>query len=181
MCGLPGNVSNTPKDWLGGVYQVYPLAKNTYGYPDASFLENFEAIKAVFPNGLEAYCVFAFLIAADDAHAWAGATYMYLDRLTIALGRIHRRTAWKRLFRWIVSLGKSKELRSSDVIDLICYSFVHMFWVAMKGLIAKGYVRVEVREFDDEEDGYGLEGDTTTDALFPTPLLIANLVSRRTE
>jgi len=109
-------------------------------------------------------------MAARDSGHWAGATYAYLDRLAAGgLAQEHLSIAWKRLRRWIVSFGASKELTRSDVFALLNLGFVRVFWGSMKGLIAKGYVHVEEQELEDY--------NPDMDVFFPTSLLISKITS----
>lgn len=163
MCGSAHGASNVPDNWLGGPYQVYPIEGELPELSEKWDGVDLKTIKAMFPDRLEAYCVLALIAAAEENQEWAGATYDYLDRLAIGgLRREHSKIAWKRLGKWIWSFGKSKELTRADAFVLLTQSFINLFWGSMRGMIVKGYVRVEQREIDFMD----------VDVFFPTARLV---------
>lgn len=149
MCGFSHSPRNILEDSLSETYQIYPLNK-----PIIFFLTNIEEINIdpitlLFPDHLEAYCILAFVLMAQDNKEWVGATYNYLDRLAIGyLRREHNKVAKKRLMRWIFSLGQENDMTRSDVFVLLTHNFINLFWGSMKTLVKKGYVHVEQREID---------------------------------
>lgn len=163
MCGLSYASSNASDSWLGGFYQVYPLEKELPKLSEKWARVDWEIIKQMFPDRLEAYGVLALIAAAEETQEWAGATYDYLDRLAIGgLRREHRKFAWKRLGKWIGSFGRKNELTRYDILNLLTRDFALPFWGSMKGLVSKGYIRIEQREIDCVD----------VDVFFPTARLI---------
>ncbi|TSC55327.1 MAG: hypothetical protein G01um101418_984 [Parcubacteria group bacterium Gr01-1014_18] len=172
MCGSAYISESSTAKWIGGFYQVYPIEEGVPIFPKKYKSTYRELIQKMFPDGLEAYCIEALILAAAENQKWAGATYDYIDRLAIGgLRRVHGKIANKRLAKWIWSFGKSKELTRADVSVLLLNSFISLFWGSMKGLIQKGYIRVEQREIEAVE----------VDAFFPTLRLVEKLNVSLTE
>lgn len=130
-------------------YQVYPVDIDVPEHSKKWASVDKETIRRVFPDRLEAYCVLALLVAAEENQEWVGVTYDYLDRLAIGGLRLdHNKVAWKRFGKWIWSFGKSKELTHADILVLLTQGFIQLFWGSMKGLTAKGYVCIERHRID---------------------------------
>jgi len=158
--------ASVPDNWLCGTYQIYPVEGELLELSEKWDSVSLETIKIMFPDRLEAYCVRALIAAAEENQEWAGATYDYIDRLAIGgLRREHSKIASKRLGKLILSFGKSEELTCADAFVLLTQSFINLFWGSMRGMIAKGYVRVEQREIDHID----------VEVFFPTNRLISKL------
>ena len=165
MCG--SYVANKePENWLGGFYQVFPVEGELPEMSRKWDGVNLGTLKEMFPDGLDAYCLAAFIYASVENQEWAGATYDYLDRLAVGgLRREHGKVSRGCLRKWIWSFGRTKELSGTDVLVLLTGSFTHLFWNSMRGLVSKGYVRVERREMYDID----------ADVFFPTERLIRRI------
>ncbi len=170
MCVYHGGKGSDDSNWLGGIYQVYPIERDMPDiHPEWETID-IPRLQAIFPMRLEAYCVFALLIASGEINQWAGASYAYLDRLAIGpLRRHHSRSNWKGIWRFVSHSwdGRVREISRLNMAIHLTGSFVSIFWGSMRHLVDQGCV--EASEKESEYSSVPLE------IYSPTPQLVQRI------